>query len=366
MTHDAALARRGTQPTRTRQAAAKKAWHWARPTLLLFACAFVQSLLLHCATALYVADMAVFHAQLSSTANHSKAAPPGGRAGRVRRAILYDVLGEALGARQSVSLGLLDLSGLVPMVLFLALTLGLGRQLPGKAVLQLWNRLFIVAAALALIKGTFDTVTIIPSSDGWDACLQRLRGSDADIVKPGGVLRATLGGTRYCADMIVSGHTNLAALFSLGTYQLVSLAAESGHNGDSGPILCPLHLRTPLRACVALICLACLATEFVLVIWSKFHYTVDLLASLLLVALFSDSRAVESLCADWVRDYDANCRWGDLLGWSWARLCGVRIGGNQRADGKRESSLIDEDNSTPGVHTGSAQETGNPIGGQVL
>ena len=61
------------------------------------------------------------------------------------------------------------------------------------------TKTFLIAAALAIVKGTFDVVTIIPSSDGWDACVHRLGEARFDIVKPGGVLRATLNGTRFCA-----------------------------------------------------------------------------------------------------------------------------------------------------------------------
>ena len=73
---------------------------------------------------------------------------------------------------------------------------------------------------------------------------------------------------------------------------------------------------------VAAVCLCCLATEFVLVTLSKFHYTVDLLASLLLVALFWDSRAADSIAGDWTEGYKwGSPSWPDLVGFSWARLC---------------------------------------------
>ena len=103
----------------------KKVWYWLRPPLLLVACAFVQSLLLHSATALYVTDMTIYNTQLIAQQPGSSEV---GRAARLRRGMLYDVLGEVVGERQAVSLDMLDLSGLLPMLLFLFGMLGLGRR----------------------------------------------------------------------------------------------------------------------------------------------------------------------------------------------------------------------------------------------
>jgi hypothetical protein len=163
-------------------ARAKQLWYWLRPPLVLVACAFTQSMLLHSATASYVADMEVFNAQLAELPPGADGAA-GGRAGRVRRGMLYDVLGEAVGDRQVISLGMLDLSGLVPMLLFFFGALALRQQ---SFVIGLWTKTFLLAATLCLVKGVFDAVTIIPSSDGWDACVERLGDARFDIVKAGG------------------------------------------------------------------------------------------------------------------------------------------------------------------------------------
>ena len=77
--------------------------------------------------------------------------------------MLYDVLGEAVGERQAISFGMLDLSAAVPMLLFLAAALVM-RDRP--FTIGLWTKTFILPSILCLVKGTFDAVTIIPSSDG--------------------------------------------------------------------------------------------------------------------------------------------------------------------------------------------------------
>jgi hypothetical protein len=128
-----------------------------------------------------------------------------------------------------------------------------------------------------------------------------------------------------------------------------------------------------MRLAVAAVCVCCLATEFVIVTLSKFHYTVDILASLLLVSLFWDSRTVDGIAGqrgirifchamhslmlkmiglptqardkhsnigtalkkearlrfsyqgDWVEGYRwGSAGWPHLLGWSWLRLCGAK------------------------------------------
>jgi hypothetical protein len=249
--------------------------------------------------------------------------------------VLYDVLGEAVGERQEVSLGALDLSAVIPMLGFLLGALALRTQpfaiglwtktllLAGKSTsnpavmfrLFLLLRLLVATGILCLVKGTFDAVTVVPASDGWDKCVERLGDARFDIVKPGGVLRATRNGTRFCADMFVSGHTNSAALFSLASYKLAEHTTAAS----------PPQLRRRVLVGVAVVCVGCLATEFVLVTLSKFHYTVDILASLLLVALFWDSGTIDGIAGDWVEGYRWGGKsWGHLVGWSWLRLCGVR------------------------------------------
>ena len=88
--------------------------------------------------------------------------------------------------------------------------------------------------------------------------------------------------------MMVSGHTDSAALYSLAAYKLTAHATAA-----SAP-----QQRQAVRLAIAAVCGCCLATEFVLVTLSKFHYTVDTLASLLLVALFWDSRTVDGIAGD--------------------------------------------------------------------
>jgi len=87
---------------------------------------------------------------------------------------------------------------------------------------------------------------------------------------------------RYCADMMVSGHTYFAALFSLAAYKLT--AAVDFHQ--------------IVQRSVGVVCIICLVVEMILVAAARFHYTVDMLVSVLLVCLLWDSLFLEQIASD--------------------------------------------------------------------
>merc|ERR1739848_55379 len=146
---------------------------------------------------------------------------------------------------------------------------------------------------MALTKGVFDLVTVLPDSSGWENCKARLGADGVEAFKTtfnfndhfvSALLNMLVveifgwkgGRLRYCADMMVSGHTYFAALFSLSTYKMIRYSTKE-------------KARRWIRYVIAAILLACLFTEVLLVAMSKFHYTVDMLAPLVLVILLWDS-----------------------------------------------------------------------------
>jgi hypothetical protein len=170
----------------------------------------------------------------------------------------------------------------------------------------LWNKTFIVASLMAIIKGVFDAVTIMPDSTGWKNCktrltktgLQSLRDLDflhafwsSLITQLLEEIRGSENGrrVRYCADMMVSGHTYFACLFSLSAYKQIAFSTLISKTGWNRII----------RHAVFAICLVCMFFEVALVAAARFHYTVDMLGAILLVFLLFDSRFIEQLAADW-------------------------------------------------------------------
>merc|ERR1719210_3286528 len=178
----------------------------------------------------------------------------------------------------------------------------------GNFNIGLWNKTFIVGSIMAILKGIFDVVTILPDSTGWKSCKERLGKEGIASFREmsfvadfdGAFLKLLtleiLGGqggrrVRYCADMMISGHTYFAALFSLSAYKQI-------YYSGSGKMVARL---------VGFTCLCCISTELILVAAARFHYTVDMLAALVLVVLLFDSTYVEQLAADWSEGF----RWRD-------------------------------------------------------
>jgi hypothetical protein len=208
---------------------------------------------------------------------------------------------------------ILDASGAIP--LFLAVTAYGLSWFNHSFHIGLWNKTFIVASLMALIKGFMDVVTIMPDSIGWESCKERLQPSGLEHIRSLHFLKdfwSTFfsaawheiignghgGRIRYCADMMVSGHTYFAALFSLSAYKQVA------HNH----VVFPGKANMWCRRLVMITCVVCIVVELLLVAAARFHYTVDMLMSLLLVGLLFDSSCVEQISADWSEGFQFRCK----------------------------------------------------------
>jgi len=213
-----------------------------------------------------------------------------------------------VGGKASVPMRILDASGFIPLVL--CVTAYVYSWWRGQFSIGLWNKTFIVASCMAVLKGVFDVVTILPDSSGWNTCQQRLGHKTIEQFKQARfaedldgafwrLLSLELFGdhgkrVRYCADMMVSGHTYFAALFS------VSAVKQTYYSG----------VGKGYARVVGIICGCCMVTEFVLVAAARFHYTVDMLIAIALVGLLFDSNYVEQLAADWSEGF----RWREPFG----------------------------------------------------
>lgn len=273
-------------------------WYLCFPFMHFF-CAFsFQSMMLHIATHYYINYM-----QLGDTDEEGQ---------------LYDVVGDWVAkisgdrkklegsVRQGdvdIDLRVLDASGAVPALMFgLSLLVALKNK---RFSIGLWNKTFIVASAMAILKGVFDAVTIIPDSIGWKECQERLKKEGIDHLKNLNtnfvtdfwgsfteLLTLEVSGAngkhvRYCADMMVSGHTYFAAIFALSAYKQIKIAVKNSERS------------IVVRLVVLCLCFLCIFTEIALVAAQRFHYTVDMLAALVLVVLLFDSTYVEQLASDW-------------------------------------------------------------------
>eukprot|EP00931_Biecheleriopsis_adriatica_P016106 TRINITY_DN11988_c0_g2_i2.p1 TRINITY_DN11988_c0_g2~~TRINITY_DN11988_c0_g2_i2.p1 ORF type:complete len:508 (-),score=84.70 TRINITY_DN11988_c0_g2_i2:54-1577(-) len=263
-----------------------KLWYVAWPCVLFFFAFFFQSFMLHIATHFYIKYM-------------------GGEQGNGR---LYDIIGTTVGEKLApkeggaieIPLSLLDATAGIPLALcFIAFTLS---WISGTFSIGGWNKTFIVASAMAVIKGVFDVVTILPDSMGWERCQQRLHEEGVDRLSRLHFMQDSFKAffnlfltelspnrIRYCADMMVSGHTYFATLFCLAAYNQV----KYNH------VYFPGTTNKIVRILVAIVCFGCITLELVLVALSRFHYTVDMLSSLLLVLVLHDSISIDQLASDW-------------------------------------------------------------------
>jgi len=290
------------------------------PMFLFFCCFALQSFLLHVTTALYVRYMDRIKDELETLRSASN--QPVGLA-KVEGGEMFDLVSHLFVATETgeneavrdgnvkIPMFILDLSGIIPAGLCV-LTFGASAYL-NRFHIGLWYKTFLVACCMAIMKGILDLVTVLPDSIGWkqcqerlgDAALQQLRDRrwfsnfwatlwQAMIDEIIGVEGKRM---RYCADMMVSGHTYFAALFSLAAYKL------------TGAVDFPLWA----QRLVAFVCVLCLILEMVLVAAARFHYTVDMLVSVILVCLLWDSLRMEQ----WSSDLSEGYNWRDP---EWCRV----------------------------------------------
>jgi hypothetical protein len=179
--------------------------------------------------------------------------------------------------------------------------------------LQLWTKMLLANSMLALWKGTLGMATIVPDSIGWKNCKARLgkEGLDyyqdhigspftdgflkmfSDIVK----LEFTKPQTRFCADMLYSGHTYFTCLYALGILELVRRSTMK--------LKSKKKLRSAIIVLFSLLVLGEQLAEIYLVLLDRFHYTMDVLAALLMVFLWYTNGPL-AIASKWWSSYPAS------------------------------------------------------------
>jgi len=175
---------------------------------------------------------------------------------------------------------------------------------------KLLNKTMLVASCMAILKGTWDAMTVLPDSIGWESCKERL-GEDglaemrnmsfilgSFLTEVWGALFfeiASLTGERYryCADMMVSGHTYFATIFSLSAWHQVAFLLDVYWQDRHA------WFKRTIKVTTSVVCAVCLAAEITLVALARFHYTVDMVASVVLVMLLWDSTYIEWWAREW-------------------------------------------------------------------
>ncbi|CAK9005340.1 unnamed protein product [Durusdinium trenchii] len=320
-----------------------KAWYVVFPMALFFFCFSFQSFMLHIGTAFYVRYMERIEGALPEGTDLHEV--EGGELfDLVARTVALSAGNESSGDNENeavrdgnvrIPMFILDLSGFIPAALCVsAFVYSSYKQ---RFHVGLWYKTFLIACCMAVMKGILDVVTILPDSIGWNQCKERLGEPALQKMRNrhffsnfwGSIWQALIDEVigvngkriRYCADMMLSGHTYFAALFSLAAYKLTGA----------------IDLSSKAQKLVGVVCIICVTVEVVLVAAARFHYTVDMITSVFLVCLLWDSLFMEQVSSDWsegyswrdpLKFYPRTCFWKD---------CGETYQPSQRVSLNREA-----------------------------
>jgi hypothetical protein len=182
----------------------------------------------------------------------------------------------------------------------------------------MWTKCIIINSFLALLKGLFGWVSIVPDSKGWPECKERLSTEGIAYFKQevgdptsfsnvfwstlGFEINSTLEGKRlrFCADMMYSGHTYFVTLYALALIELLRKHLPSCIRSD--------FVRNSLLALVYLVCIIQQTVECVFVIKNRFHYTMDVFMAILLTFLFFTNGTIAIVAKTWKY-------WEGYFGW---------------------------------------------------
>jgi len=218
-----------------------------------------------------------------------------------REVVLPDVGHDLLGEKK-VPMSALDMISVSAMAVFTV----------GAALLRdlrLWCKVFLCCGFLFFLKGLCDYLTDLPDSSGWDNCAARLGPSSVEYFRGFGNVTgfaywsrlcelevygvAGKWPVRYCADMILSGHTFVMFLFLLGSADLLRKIR----------LVVRKSFRTTMQiveAVVNVMIIVCAFSDLYLIIVNHFHYTVDVVLAIVVTLLLYTNAGVAVLTDWWV------------------------------------------------------------------
>lgn len=286
---------------------------WALPILLwMFSC-FICMWFLHIGTYYYIQTMDRMNQaympdpDYKPTKAHQSLSPGLGEQD-VSYGSLQDPLAGRLGWKK-VPISTLDAVSAALPVTWLLMTLWVGD-------LQHFTKVILCNSMLAIGKGVFGMITIVPDSIGWASCKERLGEENLayfrnEVPDPhtdawGGLSPAIallkmeacgpkcdrLGsGVRFCADMMYSGHTYFTCLYALALIELVRW-----HTRKRGWTVFWQNVAIGL---VMFLAVAEQLVEAYLVIKNRFHYTMDIVMAMLLTFLWFTNGSISIAAKTW-------------------------------------------------------------------
>jgi len=264
---------------------------WCLPPFACFLCFCCQSVLLHLTTVKFVNL-------------HQQKEPLAQDAGHI-----------ALG-KADVPMQLLDLISGGVLMCFVA-----GAVLLRD--LRTWSKLFFCNGILFVLKGVFDYVTVLPDSIGMEKCEARLGLAPLKEFERLGKLSGQefidamislelrgVGGTwpvRYCADMLLSGHTFVMLLYLLAVADL----------GQRATLLMESPQREICQALIGIFALCCTAADLYLIVINHFHYTVDVVMAIVMTFLLYTNAGMAVVVQWYVSEHGEGSRNTEDNGMVW-------------------------------------------------
>merc|ERR1739848_375103 len=138
---------------------------------------------------------------------------------------MKDPVLNSLGEREIIPMGVLDKVAIAFPALFCVLCLVTKR-------VEVWTKVMVCTALLAMVKGIIGAMTTVPDSSGWETCRDAHLGKDGyqwmrqehsflEVFTVDTWWFLTKGHPlRYCSDMMYSGHTFFVTLYALGLYEV--------------------------------------------------------------------------------------------------------------------------------------------------
>lgn len=296
---------------------------WAGPAALWVFSMFICMWLLHIATYMYVRSMDRFEATYEVKWQPGDAKPAGMTDAKLKWLNATDhLLSPGIDHHSEVSYGSLEdpLEGYLGWTSINLKTLDMiSAAIPGTwwvftlytRDLQMWTKAIVANSLLAIWKGLFGAMTIVPDSIGWESCKARLGDVNLKYMRDAvpkpeekgylamawalfkneiwghGVGYRPGAGMRFCADMMYSGHTYFTTLYALALFEMVRSHVEKG------------PMRGIIVALIFLLCVGEQVIEATFVIQDRFHYTMDVVMAVLLAFLWHTNASIIIVARKW-------------------------------------------------------------------
>ncbi|CAE8639258.1 unnamed protein product [Polarella glacialis] len=180
--------------------------------------------------------------------------------------------------------------------------------------LQGWSKTLLCHSMLALVKGLFSCITIVPDSIGWKSCKSRLGEVNLEHIRAvpdpedssiwamlSSILSLEMTGfasrkpVRFCADMLYSGHTFVTCLYGFALIELArKLLLKWEWHG-------PKYRNTRQAIIYSLTSFFVIeqVIEIRLVLKNRFHYTVDIVMAIIMTLLWFTNGPVAVAAQRW-------------------------------------------------------------------